>query len=147
LTTRYATLEEAFAVIRAVHGVNPLNVIRDTVLLESALGRPAATLFGRDAYPDAYSKAAALLHSVVRNHPLLDGNKRTGWMLCVLFFELNGFEERYDEDAMFDFILAVAAGEIEDIGEIARQLAVWFVPKPIVSQLADARRSDAAIDG
>jgi death-on-curing protein len=128
LSTRYVTREEAFAVIRAVHGVNPLKVVRDTVLLESALGRPAATLFGRDAYPDDYSKAAALLHSVLRNHPLLDGNKRTGWILCVLFFELNGYDERYDERAMFDFILAVAAGIVEDIGEIARQLAVWFIP-------------------
>lgn|GEM_PF-3060155 len=63
---------------------------------------------------------------LLRNNALLDGNKRTGWVLCVLFFQLNGCEQRYDEDAQFDLILAVAAGEIEEIGAIARRLAVWF---------------------
>jgi death-on-curing protein len=120
------TLEESLLVIKAVQGGEPLSYVRDTVLLQSALERPAATLFGRDAYPDAYAKGAALLHSVVRNHALLDGNKRTGWVLCVLFFQFNGYEEHYDEDAMFDFILAVAAGEIEDIGDIAQQLSIWL---------------------
>jgi death-on-curing protein len=126
LSVRYLTLEESLLVIKAVQGGEPLSYVRDTVLLQSALERPAATLFGRDAYPDAYAKGAALLHSVVRNHALLDGNKRTGWVLCVLFFQFNGYEEHYDEDAMFDFILAVAAGEIEDIGDIAQQLSIWF---------------------
>ncbi|MFI5061467.1 MAG: type II toxin-antitoxin system death-on-curing family toxin [Actinomycetales bacterium] len=126
MSVRYLTLEESLLVIKAVQGGEPLSYVRDTVLLQSALERPAATLFGRDAYPDAYAKGAALLHSVVRNHALLDGNKRTGWVLCVLFFQFNGYEEHYDEDAMFDFILAVAAGEIEDIGDIAQQLSIWF---------------------
>ncbi|MFF1574005.1 type II toxin-antitoxin system death-on-curing family toxin [Leifsonia sp. NPDC058292] len=120
------TLEEALLVIKAVHGHDPLRYVRDTVLLQSALERPAATLFGRDAYPDIYAKGAALLHSSLRNHALLDGNKRTGWILCALFFQLNGYEEHYDEDAMFDFIVAVAEGEIEDIGDIARQLSAWW---------------------
>ncbi|WP_285114540.1 type II toxin-antitoxin system death-on-curing family toxin [Leifsonia sp. fls2-241-R2A-40a] len=115
--------------IRTVHGDEPLKFVRDTVLLQSALERPAATLFGLDAYPDVYAKGAALLHSVLRNHALLDGNKRTGWILCVLFFTINGYDERYDEDAMFDFVLAVAAGDIEDIGEIARRLSSWFQPR------------------
>jgi death-on-curing protein len=126
VSTRYVTVEEALQAIRAVHGGDPLTYIRDTVLLQSALARPAATLFGRDAYPDVHSKGAALLHSLLRNHALLDGNKRTGWVLCVLFFHLNGYEQQYDEDAQFDLILAVAAGEIEEIGAIARRLAVWF---------------------
>ncbi len=123
------TLEESLLVIRAVHDGEPLDYVRDTVLLQSALARPAATLFGRDAYPDAFSKGAALLHSMLRNHALLDGNKRTGWIVCALFFQLNGYVERYDEQAMFDFILAVAEGEIEDIGDIAEELAVWFSPR------------------
>lgn len=126
MSFRYVTLEESLLVITAVHRGEPLNYLRDTVLLQSALERPAATLFGRDAYPDVYAKGAALLHSVVRNHALLDGNKRAGWILCVLFFEFNGYEERYDEDAMFDFIVAIAAGEIEEIAEMARQLSLWF---------------------
>ncbi|WP_431219774.1 type II toxin-antitoxin system death-on-curing family toxin [Leifsonia xyli] len=129
MKTRYVTPEESLLVIRAVHGGEPLNYVRDTVLLHSALERPAATLFGRDAYPDAFSKGAALLHSVLRNHALIDGNKRTGWILCALFFELNGYIEHYDEDAMFDFILGVAEGEIEDIADIAEELALWFTPR------------------
>jgi len=129
LSVRYVTLEESLLVIRTVHRDEPLKFVRDSVLLQSALERPAATLFGRDAYPDVYAKGAALLHSVLRNHALLDGNKRTGWILCVLFFTINGYDEHYDEDAMFEFIQAVAAGEIEDIGEIARRLSSWFQPR------------------
>ncbi|MEY9954121.1 type II toxin-antitoxin system death-on-curing family toxin [Leifsonia sp. EB34] len=120
------TFEESLLVISAVHGGDPLDYVRDTVLLQSALERPAATLFGRDAYPGVYAKGAALLHSLLRNHALLDGNKRTGWIVCVLFFQLNGHEERYEEDAMFDFIVAIAAGELEDVGRIAHQLSLWF---------------------
>jgi death-on-curing protein len=126
VSCRYVTLDESLLVITAVHGGEARKYIRDTVLLQSALERPAATLFGRDAYPDVYAKGAALLHSMVRNHALLDGNKRTGWVMCVLFFQLNGYDERYDEDAMFAFILAVAAGEIEEIADIARTLSGWF---------------------
>jgi death on curing protein len=129
LRTRFVTLEESLQVIKAVHGGEPLDYVRDVVLLQSALSRPSATLFGRDAYPDAFSKGAALLHSILRNHALLDGNKRTGWIVCALFFELNGYQEHYDEDAMFDFILAVAEGEIEDIADIAEELAQWFSPR------------------
>lgn len=126
MSFRYVTLDESLLVITAVHGAEPLKYVRDAVLLQSALERPAATLFGRDAYPDVYAKGAALLHSLVRNRALLDGNKRTGWILCVLFFQLNGYDERYEEDAMFTFLLAVAAGEIEEIADIARTLSGWF---------------------
>lgn len=128
MSVRHVTFEEALLAIRAVHGGDPLAYIRDTVLLQSALARPAATLFGRDAYPDVYAKGAALLHSLLRNHSLLDGNKRTGWVLCVLFFQLNGYEEHYDEEGMYDVILAIAAGELEEIGKIARRLSAWFTP-------------------
>lgn len=126
MSVRYVTLEEALVVITAVHGGDPLDYVRDTVLLQSALERPRATLFGRDAYPGVYAKGAALLHSLLRNHALLDGNKRTGWILCVLFFQINGYEERYDEDAMFDVILSIAAGELEEVGDIAARLSSWF---------------------
>jgi death-on-curing protein len=129
VTVRYVSLDEAYAVIRAVHGRDPMPLIRDTVLLRSALERPSATIFGRDAYPDLHTKAAALLHSMLRNHSLLDGNRRTAWLLCALFFDLNGYRERYDEDAMFDLILATATGKVEDVGEIATRLADWFVPR------------------
>ena len=54
-------------------------MVHDVGLLESALGRPRATVFGDDAYPDLHTKAAALLHSLARNHALVDGNKRLAW--------------------------------------------------------------------
>ncbi|MFP3786456.1 hypothetical protein, partial [Burkholderia sp. SIMBA_024] len=67
--------------------------------------------------------ALALLASQSRSHRW----KQTDiWILCALFFAMNGFEEKYDEDAMFDFVLAVAAGRIEDVKQIAERLAEWF---------------------
>ena len=129
MSIRYVTTGEAHAVIRSVLGLEPQAVLRDAVLLESALGRPAATMFGRDAYPDIHTKAAALLHSVLRNHALIDGNKRTGWMLCALFYALNGYEERYDEQGMFALVIAVADGSVQDVAEIGRRLAGWFAPR------------------
>ncbi len=59
--------------------------IRDIGLLGSAVARPQTTLFGEDAYPDLWTKAAALLHSIVKNHALVDGNKRLGWLACAVF--------------------------------------------------------------
>ncbi len=63
--------------------------IRDVGLLGSAVARPQTTAFGEDAYPDIWSKAAALLRSIVKNHPLVDGNKRLGWLATAVFLELN----------------------------------------------------------
>jgi death on curing protein len=131
VTVRYVTLREAFHVIAHTLHRDPFDVMRDTILLESALGRPLATIYGRDAYPDIYTKAAALLHSMLRNHPLLDGNKRSGWVLCVYFFDVNGYAQNYDEDEMFDFILDVAAGELRDVREIGERLARWFRPRAV----------------
>jgi death on curing protein len=64
--------------------------IRDLGLLAAAAARPQASAFGDDAYPDLWTKAAALLHSVVKNQPLVDGNKRLGWLACAVFLDING---------------------------------------------------------
>ena len=72
--TYFPTLGEALATNRRFTGL----AVRDIGMLASALGRPKATVFGQDAYPDIWSKAAALMHSIIRNHPFLDANKRTG---------------------------------------------------------------------
>lgn len=100
--------------------------IRDFGLPASAIARPAATMFGQDAYPGLYEKAAALLHSPTRNHALVDGNKRTAWAGAWVFLDINGerLHEPLDEDAAEDLGLAVARGEM-DVPEIAAGLRTF----------------------
>ena len=97
--------------------------IRDVGLLGSAAARPAATAFGRDAYPDLVTKASALLQSIVGNHPLVDGNKRLGWLAAAVFLEINGVaaSELADDD-VFDLVMWVA-GTSPEVGAIADRLA------------------------
>ncbi|MGH3843076.1 MAG: type II toxin-antitoxin system death-on-curing family toxin, partial [Pseudonocardiaceae bacterium] len=73
----------------AARACGPGALIRDHGLLEAAIIRPQASAFGQDAYPDVHVKAAALLHSLVRNHALVDGNKRLAWAACRVFLGLN----------------------------------------------------------
>jgi len=96
--------------------------IRDPGLLGSAASRPQATAFGEDAYPDVWTKAAALLHSVVKNHALVDGNKRLGWLSTAVFLEINGIAVTHiSNDAVYDFVLGVTTGSGE-VAEIANEL-------------------------
>ena len=96
--------------------------IRDAGLLGAAAARPQATVFGSDAYPDVWSKAAALLHSVVKNHALLDGNKRLGWLATAVFLELNGVAVTgIPNDEVYRFVMSVAAGR-DDVARLAEQL-------------------------
>jgi death on curing protein len=100
--------------------------IRDIGLLGSAVARPQTTAFGSDAYPDIWTKAAALLHSIVTNHALADGNKRLGWLATAVFTEINGVEiSRASNDDGYDLVIDVAAGQpsVETIAERLRQLA------------------------
>lgn len=93
--------------------------IRDIGLLGSAAARPQTTAFGEDAYPDIWSKAAALLQSILKNHALIDGNKRLGWLATAVFLELNGeLPSSLSNDAVFELVYGVAAGDFE-IDEIA----------------------------
>jgi len=100
--------------------------IRDVGLLGSAAARPQTTAFGDDAYPDLWTKAAALLQSILKNHALVDGNKRLGWLATATFLEINGIGVTHvANDAVYDFAIAVTVGH-EDVEEIAgalRQLA------------------------
>ena len=96
--------------------------IRDLGLLGSAAARPQATAFGEDAYPDRWTKAAALLHSIVKNHALVDGNKRLGWLATAVFLEINGiWVIHVSNDAVYDFVIAVTIGRPE-VGAIAADL-------------------------
>ncbi|MHB2022142.1 MAG: type II toxin-antitoxin system death-on-curing family toxin [Mycobacteriales bacterium] len=97
----------------------------DAGLLASAAARPATTVFGADAYPAFADKAAALVHSLARNHPLVDGNKRLGWAALRSFCLLNGTDLRYGVDEAEAFVLSIAAGE-SDVPGIADWLAAHF---------------------
>jgi death-on-curing protein len=97
--------------------------VRDIGLLGSAAARPQTTAFGSDAYPDIWSKAAALLQSIVNNHALIDGNKRLGWLATAVFLEINGIEASCAQnDAVFDLVFGVAAENrsVEDIADELR---------------------------
>ncbi len=82
-------------------------------LLASAAGRPQATAFGQDAYPSLADKAAALMHSLARNHALVDGNKRLAWSGARIFCLLNGTDIAFGVDEAETLVLSVAAGEID----------------------------------
>lgn len=101
-------------------------VVRDAGLLESAVHRPAAAMFGQEAYPDLLDKAAALLQSLGTNRPLFDGNKRTAWISCVSFLAMNGVQLRPDIDAAERLVIDVATGAVDDVKAIADGLrALW----------------------
>jgi death-on-curing protein len=118
--TRYITVEQALAITRlAVDG--PVRV-RDLGMLDAAVHRPRAGLFGQDAYPDLYTKAAALLHSLVTNHPLVDGNKRLGWLATYVLCAKNGVELDPVDDDAYALVMTVAAGQLDDVTEIANVL-------------------------
>ena len=121
--TEYLDLEDLLEIAREAVGKDV--VIRDYGLLESALARPRASVFGQDAYPDFHLKAAALLHSLARNHALVDGNKRLAWTACRTFLAINAQWISAPEDERFDFVIRVATGAMPDLDEIAEQLRTW----------------------
>jgi death on curing protein len=96
--------------------------VRDIGLLESAAARPRASAFDADAYPTLHDKAAALLHAIVRNHALVDGNKRLGLAAAIAFYGLNGRRLTMTNDEAYDFVIAAASGELVDVTEIAQRL-------------------------
>jgi death-on-curing protein len=104
----YLTLEDA---ITQTHELG--FYIKDAGLLEAALSRPKTSAFGEDVYPSLELKAASILHSVIRNHPMIDGNKRTAWALFVTFIFINGYVHNMSTDEGFDLTLGVAEGRYE----------------------------------
>lgn len=93
--------------------------VRDHGLLESMLARPRASAFGADAYANLEEKAAALLHSLARNHALDDGNKRLALAATLAFLGMNGFRLTLSNDEAYDFVIAVAVGEMNDVATIS----------------------------
>lgn len=103
----YLTLDQAVGLIDR-WGLH----IRDAGLLGSALARPATAYGGTEVYPEIPEKAAVLLESLVKNHALFDGNKRTSAVLTQLFLEINGYVLDLDDNAYFDLVVGVAAGTV-----------------------------------
>jgi death-on-curing protein len=116
----YLTLEDLLHIAGRTLGSVEL---RDVGLLEAALARPQASAFGRDAYPSMHSKAAALLHSIARNHALVDGNKRLALASVIAFYGINDFRLTMTNDEAYDLVMAVASGDLDDVGSIADRLA------------------------
>lgn len=98
-------------------------LVRDVGLLESAVARPQARAFGQDAYPTVHAKAAALLHSIARNHALVDGNKRLALAATIAFYGLNEIRLTLTNDEAYELVIAVASGEVDDVEAIANRLA------------------------
>ena len=121
--TEYLELDDLLAAADAA--VDGRAEIRDVGLLQAAAARPQATAFGEEAYPSIHAKAAALLQSIVAGHPLVDGNKRFGWVAVRLFYLMNGLDTHPPADAAFDLIVAIAGGELRDVPAIAEVLARW----------------------
>ena len=88
---------------------------------------PQTTAFGEEAYATLDLKAAALLHSLVTGHALVDGNKRLGWVAVRLFYRLNGEDLRTTQDQAYDLVVGIADGSIIDVSAIAKRLADWRV--------------------
>ena len=87
--------------------------IRDIGLLESAVERPNATFGGEELYPNCFTKAAAILESIVKNHPFVDGNKRTGWLACAVMMRLFDYKFTLSQEDAYDFVIKVASSHIE----------------------------------
>ncbi|WP_066363441.1 type II toxin-antitoxin system death-on-curing family toxin [Herbidospora mongoliensis] len=118
--TVFPTTEDILALAGAIL---PIVQVRDAGALHAAVLRPQTSVFGDDAYPDLWEKAAALMHSIVAGHPLVDGNKRLGWASAVAFLEDNGETLVYrDIDEAEHLVMSLAKGEFDDVPELARRL-------------------------
>lgn len=95
--------------------------VREIGLLDSAAHRPQSDYFGEESYPSIELKAAALLHSLVKNDALVDGNKRLAWHAAVVFADLNGYEPDLSHDEAFDLVMSAAQSQV-DVPEIAAAL-------------------------
>lgn len=143
---RYVTLSELIyingKVLNNAQIMSGKQKVRDIALLEAAAARPASSAFGEDAYPTLPEKAAALLHSIARNHPFTDGNKRTATVAAIFMFHINGQRIAWEPAEALEAIVQVAENHWT-----VEQLAVWF---PLVPGAglpdADAEKDMQVID-
>lgn len=118
----YITPEQAlFIHYRIIEETGGSHGIRDLTLLQSSLSRPMATFDENDLYPDIFSKAAALMHSLIKSHPFVDGNKRTAITTASIFLLRNGYYLRVSNKELEQFTLKVTVKNIE-----LHEIAKWF---------------------
>ena len=107
----FLTLDEVLQLhISRIQQYGGSHGIRDRGLLESALAQPRQSFNGQYLHPNLPAMAAAYLFHIVRNHPFIDGNKRTGAAAAIIFLDMNGLQAPPDEQSLGDLVLAVAAG-------------------------------------
>lgn len=116
----YLELEDLLEIGRAL--ISDFRV-KEIGLLESALARPRTTIFGKDAYETFEEKAASLLHSLARNHSLVDGNKRLAWTATRIFCLMNGYDLDYTTDSAEQLVIGTAIGKY-DVAQIAPLLQI-----------------------
>lgn len=102
--------------------------VRDHGLLESALARPRATVFGAHAYDSVEEKAGALLHSLARNHALVDGNKRLTLAATIAFLGLNGYRLTLTNEQAYRLVIDVASGQLDDVSDISEHIRAGSAP-------------------
>lgn len=123
----YLTLPELLYVAERTLG--PEVPVRDHGLLESALARPQATVLGRDAYEGLEEKAGALLHSLARNHGLVDGNKRLALAATIAFLGLNGYRLTLTNGDAYTLVMEVASGVVDDVDDVAERIQAGTAPR------------------
>lgn len=124
----YLTGPELLYIAARAIGAEP--AVRDYGLLEVAAARPQATAFGAEAYPGLDAKAAALMHSLARNHALIDGNKRLALAAVIAFYGVNGRRLTLTNDGAYQLTRDVAAGDLDAVGDIAARLSTATEPRP-----------------
>ena len=122
----YLTLEEVLSVAARV--IDGEVALRDAGLLGSAVARPRTSVFGADAYPDLHSKAAAMLLSICKNHALIDGNERLALAATIVMLGINGWTLSMSNDEAYDFVIAVACGDLSEVADVAEQLRLGSRP-------------------
>ncbi|MFI1810106.1 type II toxin-antitoxin system death-on-curing family toxin [Streptomyces sp. NPDC020422] len=121
--SRFLTVAEVTEVARIAFTGEGEPELRAPGLLESAVHRPRARMFGESAYGEVYEQAAVLLHAIAANHPLVDGNKRAAWLSAAVFLGVNGIDlGDVDLDRAYELVIEVAAGSLVDIPDIAERL-------------------------
>jgi death-on-curing protein len=123
----YLRYDELLYVTERAIGAGVL--VRDHGLLESALARARASAFGRDAYATLALKAAALTHSLARNHGLVDGNKRLSLAALIAFLGINGLRLTWTNDEAYEIIVAIASGTVDDVDQIAAIIESASTPR------------------
>ena len=112
--------------IQLIESTGGCDGIRDEGLLDSALERPFQSFGGEELYPSIQAKAARLCYGLVKNHAMIDGNKRIGAHTMLVFLAVNGYELRYTQKELVDLILDIADGK-KEYGDILSWILVHQV--------------------